>query len=150
MEVIEGKIQTFSVYVTILKVSPFQLFPFFFNLRLSQNFSQFTPNHLYISTYLGLVCYMVWSEMMARAPLLGREAVIELWISDGCILLRPAERARGGGNKMTFSLMCFCPHCRFHSCLITLGGPANKVICWSPTVLCLSLLQYLFLSLLIY
>lgn len=57
------------------------------------------------------------------------------------VLLREPEV---GENKMSFSPMCFCPHCRFHSCLITLGGPTNKVICWSPTVVCLSLLSISF------
>lgn len=55
-------------------------------------------NPLYINTQLGLLCCMFWSEMTARAPFLGREAVIEVCISDGCILLRPAERAGGGGE----------------------------------------------------
>lgn len=96
--------------------------------------SEFTPNLLSINTQLGFIF------LTARAPLLGREAVIEVWISDDCIQLRPAEGA-GGGGEMLFSPMCFCPHCRFHSCLVTLGGPTNKVICLSPTVLCLSLLS---------
>lgn len=36
--------------------------------------------------------------------------MIEVWISDGCILLREPEV---GENKMSFSPMCFCPHIAF-------------------------------------
>lgn len=54
------------------------------------------------------------------------------------VLLREPEVEE---SKMSFSPMCFFPHSRFHSCLITLGGPTNKVICGSPTVVCLLLLS---------
>lgn len=87
---------------------------------------------------------MVWSEMTVRAPLLKKGAVINIGKVHVCgnersfagvsvlmaascnILPREAEV---GENKMPFSPMCFCPHRHFHSCLLTLGGPINKVMC---------------------